>query len=41
MTILIFSYFKILQKIKTSMLVIKFDIEEVFCSLMIYIGKND
>lgn len=41
MTILIFFYFKILQKIKTSMLVIKFDIEEVFCSLMICIGKND
>lgn len=41
MTILIFFYFKILQKIKTSMLLIKFDIEEVFCSLMIYIGKND
>lgn len=41
MTILIFSYFKILQKIKTSMLVIKFDIDEVFCSLMICIEKND
>lgn len=34
MTILIFSYFKILQKIKTSMLVIKFDIDEVFCKFL-------